>query len=249
MRLDKAVELFRQHTQRYFTGAAVVLASQNRVAKTREPLVLITPGSLNRPNTPNYALVDGVNVGFYLSRVTITVDLFTQGAPVTDDNGRVVAYENNAVTDMLGFADYLNAQASVEWCSLHDVSILIDGDVLNLSGILNENNYSYRSRLTVHFYFTQEAIGYAAVLSEDSVKYPTGEKDPVTEEELYVPDDPIPTTSTTGDFKDEAEKKEEQAVIIPEFEQTESGGGSVELAETEAGYFIEAEIKEETGNE
>ena len=136
MRVGQAKELFRALTQQYFGGANVVFANQSRTAKQKEPLVVLTPGNVHRPQAPNYTFVDGEVVGHYLSRFSITVDLFTNGSPVVDEvSGKVVAYEDNAVDDMLSFADFLNSEHTVQWSHQNDVSILIDGDVLNLTGV------------------------------------------------------------------------------------------------------------------
>lgn len=137
MRVGQAKELFRALTQQYFGGANVVFANQSRTAKQKEPLVVLTPGNVHRPQAPNYTFVDGEVVGHYLSRFSITVDLFTNGSPVVDEvSGKVVAYEDNAVDDMLSFADFLNSEHTVQWSHQNDVSILIDGDVLNLTGVV-----------------------------------------------------------------------------------------------------------------
>lgn len=100
MRVGQAKELFRALTQQYFGGANVVFANQSRTAKQKEPLVVLTPGNVHRPQAPNYTFVDGEVVGHYLSRFSIMVDLFTNGSPVVDEvSGKVVAYEDNAVDD------------------------------------------------------------------------------------------------------------------------------------------------------
>ena len=150
MRVGQAKELFRALTQQYFGGANVVFANQSRTAKQKVPLVVLTPGNVHRPQAPNYTFVDGEVVGHYLSRFSITVDLFTNGSPVVDEvSGKTVAYEDNAVDDMLSFADFLNSEHTVQWSHQNDVSILIDGDVLNLTGIVNDTSYEFRSRLTL----------------------------------------------------------------------------------------------------
>lgn len=241
MRVMRAQALFQQLTASYFAGANVVFSNQSRAAKQQQPLVVLTVGNLNRPATPNYSTVNGVVVGNYLSRLPITVDLFTNGVAVVDpDTGRTVAYEDNALDDMLSFADFLNSEHTVHWSHNHDVAIVIDGDVLNMTGLVNDNNYEYRARLSVLLYFTQQAVEGAAVLSEDSIVYPTD--DP---ENPYTPVEPVETESPTGGYKTDYIKKMEEAKVDPVYQPTASGGGSEELAQESVGYFNEAEIKEE----
>ena len=251
MKVGQAKELFRSLVKKYFDGAQVVLANQSRTPMQKIPLVVITPGNVNRPTHPNYEIVDGVLVANYLSRFSLTVDLFSNGAPVIDEEtGETVAYEDNAEDDLLAFADFLNSEYALAWSHKNDVSILVDGDVLSLTGVVNDTTYQHRARLTAQFYFTQKAVGHAAVLSETSVQYPTGEKDPESGEPVYTPSAPEDTESRTGDWdRIDGKKPVDNVIVKPEFTPTASGGGTEELANLETGYFTEAEIKEEKADE
>jgi hypothetical protein len=231
VRASQAKELFRDLLQSYFTGANVTFTRQSRIAKPALPLVTITPGNVRRPLNPVYQNVEGEVAAYYQSRISMQIDLFTHGLPVYDiETGKAVAYENTAMDDMLALADFLNSEYTIEWCHRNDVSILIDGDATDLTGIVNDNNYEYRSRLTVQFYFTQKAVGYAAILTENSIQDLGGED----------------TDSTTGSS---GVNYYDDAVITPNFEHTSSGGGSEELANQSTGYFTEAEAKEEKAYE
>ena len=265
MRVNTARELFRQITKQYFASATVIFSNQSRAAKPKLGLVVLTPGPVKRPYLPNYRQIGDSMVGFYHSRLTITVDLFTHGAPVKDEStGKAVAYENTAMDDILSYADYLNSQFVTEWGSMNDVSVLLDGDAQDLTGIINDNNYEDRARVTVLFYFTQKAVGMAAVANEDSIRYPVYTRDPETgdivrDEEgnpviehdpdtggpLYTDKPPAETESATGGTITDAETVENGAVVEPEFTQSSTGGGTEELASAEGGYFTEVEIKEE----
>ena len=106
----------------------------------------------------------------------------------------------------LAFADFLNSQYAIEWCHSHDVAISFDGDAQDLTGLVNDNNYEFRSRLPVLFYFTQKAVGYAAVLDESSIQYPTGEVDPDTGAPTYTEKEPEDTESSSGQFNGVGQK-------------------------------------------
>ena len=243
MRVNEAKELFRQLTKQYFSGATVAFANQSRQPKPTLPLVTITPGNVKRPNAPNYENINGTIVGNYLSRLSITIDLFTHGSPIVDEEtGQTVAYENTALDDMMAFADFLNSTETVWWCNRNDVSVLIDGDAQDLTGIVNDTSYEYRSRLVVFFYFTQKAVGAAAVASEASILYPTGEKNE-NGEPIYAPGAPVETESTTGQYEDESDGND-RPVVKTEFEQSSSGGGNKELADKQVGWFNEVEFME-----
>lgn len=245
MRLTTVKELFRALTERYFAGANVVFAKQSRAPKLELALVTLTFGNAKRAWDSIRYEVDGTTVAAYPSRISVVVDLFTHGAPVLDEEGKPFAYENTAMDDMLSFADFLGSQFVIDWCNRNDLSLLIEGDPQDLTGLVNDNNYEYRSRLNLWINFTQEAVGYAGVLTEASIQYPTGETDE-NGDPVYSPVEPAKTTSSTGLIEgSSAEAGKADPVIIPTTVITSSGGGSEELAKLETGYFSEVNDKEE----
>lgn len=236
MRVSQAKELFRALTQEYFAGAWVTFSRQSRVAKPNVPLVSITPGNVNRPQNPSYENVGGEMLGYYPSRISMTVDLFTPGWEVVDEEtGGTVAHENTAVDDMLAFADFLNSEHTINWCHENDVAIQFEGDVQDLTGLVNDTNYEFRSRLVVLLYFTQKVVGHAAVATEDSIK-PVGS---------LPPDPGVDGGGGEDQPGQDAPQPEGGIVIEPHYEQTSSGGGTEELATQTTGYFTEVEIKED----
>lgn len=235
MRLSNVKELFQALTQRYFAGASVVFAQQSRVAKPEIPLVTLNFGNVKRHWDAMQYNADGEPVAAYPSRVSVVVDLFTHGAPVKDDEGAVIAHEDTAMDDMLAYLDFLGSQFVIDWCNRNDLSVLVEGDVQDLTGVVNDNNYEFRSRLNLWIYFTHMTAGHAFVLDEDSIQYPTGEEDEEGEP-IYSPVMP-PVDSSTDEEPD--------PVIVPVVKPTPSGGGSEELARLETEYFTEVIIEED----
>ena len=254
VRAMDARELFRQITKYYFQHANVVFSNQSRTAKPGLGLVVLTPGNVKRPYMPTYRQINGVMVGYYESRMSITIDLFTHGNPITEDG--ITVYENSAVDDMLSFADYINSDFVTRWCYLNDIAILIDGDAQDLTGVINERNYEYRARMNVMFYFLQYTVGDAAVARESSIRFPDFLADEdqillhdVNEDELIdgelTEKFPVEMSNTTGGYITFADYVESLVDVNAEFKETSTGGGTEELANKETGYFTEAEIKEE----
>lgn len=245
MTVEQAKDLFQTLTASYFAGANVVFANQSRVPMQGVPLVVLTPGPVHRPSNPTYEDIGGERIGNYLSRFSITVDLFTNGSPVKDEEtGEVLAYADSAEDDLLAFVDFLGSDYVIDWSHNKDVAVLIEGDVQSLTAVVNDSTYQYRARVTALFYFTHRTVGRAAVLKESSIKYPTGQIDPETGKPVYTTELPVETESQTGDWPDNGEP-----VVQPEFAASESGGGTKELADEETGYFTEAEVKEEKVHE
>lgn len=268
MRLSDVNEVFKNITKEYFKNATVIFAKESRAAKPKLSLITITPGNVTRHIYPNNEYVDGVVVNNYQSKIPMTVDLFTKGSPVLDDDyGQVIAYENTALEDLLSFADFLNSEYVTRYTDKYDITIILDEGAQDVTGLVNDTNYEYRARMTVNVFFTQKAIGDAGVLLERSIEYPTGEVDPETEEPVYTEQPPQSTTSDvysskpndkqlSGEsdagsgtvFVEDEDKMNSGAKVVPKFEESSSNGGTKELSEKETGYFTEAEIKEEFTN-
>lgn len=205
MRVTDAKSIFRDLVATYFAGAMVIFSEQSRMAKPTLALVTIRFGNVTRPYRPNVRYYQGEPVGYYLSKVAVTVENFTHGRPLKDGLGNVYAYENMAEDDMLSFADFLNSEYVLNWCHKNDVSITIEGDVQDMTGLVNDSNYEYRARLNLSFYFVQYAVGAAGTLLESSlVKGQDGRYyiDPYSEQTSSGGGTDVLARETTGYFND-----------------------------------------------
>lgn len=171
MRVTEARDKFRQLVQKYFSKANVIFGRQSRVAKPDIPLVSITGGNVTRSTHPVVSSVDGYPVGSYQSSVALALDLFTHGRAVRDEGTGLTYYENTAVEDMLWFADFLDSNYCIEWCTENDLAIARDGPVQDMTNIINDTTYEYRSHMEILLYFTEIAVGHTAGLDEASVIY------------------------------------------------------------------------------
>lgn len=160
MNPTEVYKLFRDKLEEQFTGYTVTLSRQSRAVKPGLPLISITPGNVRRPQAPTYDFSDDGFPGYYVTRMPITIDLFTNGEAVTDDDGNVVGYANTAMEELLRVLNYINSSACVAWCSLNDISILIEGEAQDITGLVNDSNYEYRARQEVGVYFTQKYESY-----------------------------------------------------------------------------------------
>lgn len=243
MRVSGVKRHFQSLIQQFFPNATVAFAKQSRQPKGKvsPSLVLITPGIVKRPNQAVEEIIDGELVANYHSRIAMTVDYFTKGSPLQNENGETYAYEDTSLDDLLAFVDFVNSRYTVAWCKKHDISIAVEGDVQPLTGIVNDTSYEFRSRVVFVIYFTQRAIGFAPVFSEDSIKYPTGEFDE-SGNQIYSPERPEDTESIVGSSKDETG----DLIIDKGIEDSPgTGGRNEDLANEDVGYFTQVEITEE----
>lgn len=246
MKSRAAKDLFLELTKSYFQGATVVFGHQSRAAKAEVPLVVISSGNVRRHSCPIQSVVDGYIVSSYQSRISLTVDLYTNGDPVRDEVGAVVAFANNAIDDMISFVNFLNSDYVIHWCHQNDLSISVDGDVQDLTGLVNDTTYDYRSRLNLFLSYTQSAVGSSAVLAESSILYPNEDGSVVvdgvsySEKPAIYRDSLVPPCGGLG-IEDTSDVSDNNRIIRPVIDKTNSGGGSEDLAESEFGYFSHIE--------
>lgn len=246
MKSRKAKDLFLELTKSYFQGATVVFGHQSRAAKADVPLVVISSGNVRRHSCPIQSDVDGYIVSSYHSRISLIVDLYTNGDPVHDNVGAVIAFANNAVDDMISYWNFLNSDYVIHWCHQNDLSISVDGDVQDLTGLVNDTTYDYRSRVNLYLSYTQSTVGSAAVLAERSVLYPDENGSiivdgvPYSETPASDRDSLVPPCGGLG-IEDPYVEIYDNRIVRPAIDKTNSGGGSEDLAESEFGYFSHIE--------
>lgn len=239
MRLRDAKDLFWGLTKEFYDTASVIWGRQSRIAKPTVPLVSITTKNVKRQSFPHVSVVDGVLVSSFQVQMSLTVDLFTHGKEIKDGE-TILAYEDTALNDMMNYASFLGSHYVLNWCHNNNITILVEGDAQDMTRLVNDDNYEYRSQLNISLYYTEYAVGETNSLLEDSILY----KKVVDNEVKYLPGEPRDEFSETGSgtqkYKDPQDEK-----IDPQFEKDSSEGGTQKLADEITGYFTEAEIKEE----
>lgn len=217
MTLNELQEHLIDIASEYFSGTAVIWA-QEKAVKPTPALVTLRTGNVSRPLQPITEVIDGVPCGYYPSRVTLEVNLFTKGRRYKPIDEKTAAQENTAVNDLADFVNYLNSPYMVDECYTLDIAITPMGTVMDASTLINDTRWDYRAMAEFSVDFMQIAVGAAGILAESSIKH---EKDP---EDPDAPEPPY---------------------IKPEWSPTDSGGGSQELADETTGYFEEVEIEAE----
>lgn len=205
----------------YFVGATVVWVRE-KVVKPAPNFVTLSIGNVSRPVRPVTEFIDGVPCGCYPSKARFEVNLYTKGDGFSMPGKRIVAAQNTAVNDMLDFVNYINSAFVTNICHELDIDISMNGTVNDVSDYINDVRWQYRAMVEFDIGFTQTAVGAAGILSESSIKT-----------ETVQPGRP-------GDMQ-----KPQDVHVVPEWQQTSSGGGSNELAAKDDGYFELVRTEEE----
>lgn len=157
--------------QGYFAGADVAWAEQNAV-KSTNPLIRLKLGSIKRANHFITETQNNVPTGYIASTTRLTVDLFTHGRKITDEEGYTI-YVNTAMDDMADFMNYLMSPYVDDLCEGLNISIRPDGDIKDTSAVV-DNDYSYRSMAEFVVNFVQETRGYAGISRDNWQPTPSG---------------------------------------------------------------------------
>lgn len=154
--------------QAYFVGASVVWGKTNKTFP-HLPVVFLEFGTVKRPIHPEVRDTEGELLYYYPSQVSLTVNLCTKGAAITQE-GMTNAYENTAESDLLDFINFINSEVCSIWCNARDISIRPEGSVQDLSELENDAKWQYRAMAELAIDFTQLAVGMSGILAEASVQ-------------------------------------------------------------------------------
>lgn len=161
---SEAKEQLRLLVEEFFgDDSTVIFNNQSRTVKPPGNLVVIGFGSPRRHTNINNSTEENNDIiGNYQTQVSVTIDYFSHGKAVTDENDRAVAYEDDAADKMLAFANFLNSDYVIDWCYRNDTAVNIEGEIQDLTAVVNDTSYEYRARVVMQFYFTQRVEGYKA---------------------------------------------------------------------------------------
>lgn len=158
-------------TTQYFSGATVAWGQTN-MTKPQLPFITMMLGDVNRSLKPIRGVLDGVPTYYYPASVRWTINLFTRGAQIKQ-NESVVAREDTSESDLLGFVNFTNSDYFIGWEHENGLYIRPEGTVRNLSALTNDVNWEYRAMAEFVVAFTERTAGSAAVWLESSIKQQT----------------------------------------------------------------------------
>ena len=217
-----------------------IVWGKTKPVNPNSPMVSLGLAQVLRPYRPARRYVDGIVHDSYPSGTVLRVDLFTKGAPTTDEPNVTARYENTAVNDLSDFANFLNSVYADHWSGRNGITIRTR-TVQDLTAINNETSWQYRALLEVDVGFMQNAAGHTATGHEGGVPL-HGNGTPMFDGDGYALDPdgnrpadgtglPLPPLPVGADGTPE----------YPKAPTTPSGGGSQSLADDFTGYFTEVE--------
>ena len=170
MTVEKLAEVLHSLVCGYFQGASVVWANTKKV-KPLNPLVTMRLGPVSRSIHPNTKIIDGELCGYYPSSTMLEVQLFTPGRRV--QAGEQTVFVNTAVNDLFQFVNFLESSMAQDRLNREMVSIRLEGDVQDFTGLVNDTGWEYRAMAEFAVDFVMIAAGYSGTLLESSIEKPS----------------------------------------------------------------------------
>ena len=159
MNLNEIRTFFRDVTADFFTGAKVRFAEQTETMP-EPPYVTIKFGPVSRTVHPTGEQSEG---RCYHCTTTAEVNLYTKGRPVSRKKNTTINYENTAVTDLLEFTLYLDSPGTLDRLYSADVSVMLKGQVRDLSFLEHDTTYRCRAMAEFDVSYTAAADGWYGV--------------------------------------------------------------------------------------
>lgn len=98
--------------------------------------------------------LDGAAVKSHPSTSILEVNLYTPGIAEESGSGRNV-YENSAVDELTGFCHYLEFPSTENLLTLAELSVLLEGNVVDVTAILDGIEPEFRAMAEFKIGFTQ----------------------------------------------------------------------------------------------
>lgn len=156
MDLGAVKQLIYEMAVRYHPGALVVWEKTKGVTP-RPPYITLGYSNLERSLFP---LSDDENEHkYYNYTLTFEINLYTVGKEIKVNGEGTGAYENTAVEDLEEFVRFLDSGAITDELAMKEVTIVLIPPIRDLSELIGDTKFNYRSMAEFAVSFVQEADG------------------------------------------------------------------------------------------
>lgn len=158
MTSEELRKTLRDITVMYFAGANVVWIAGN-YTKVSRPFVALKLRTAIKTTHPIIKVKDGKPYRSYPSQARFEVQLFTKGRKKSVKEGYTDVYDNTAVADLEDFCNFIESVKVSYICDEKNISILQNGDVTDVTALLDGVDYEYRAMVEFTVDYMQEVSG------------------------------------------------------------------------------------------
>lgn len=172
-----SLSLIRGHifdlVSEFFHGATVVWVEQTNT-RPSVPYITLKTGAVNKSLFPVTDDVSGI--AYYMCSTVLEINLYTRGREVRIEENEdcLVNYENTAVSDLMDFILFLESEAIIDRLSEYNLDIQLMPPVRDLTELMNESKYRYRSMAEFTVNFVLEASGRFGVSAMERIPNDSG---------------------------------------------------------------------------
>lgn len=157
----------------FFQGATIVWVEQVNT-KPDIPYVTLKTGAINKSLFPVSDEVPGT--AYYICNTVLEINLYTRGREVRieGDENCLVNYENTAVSDLMDFVLFLESEAILDRVAGYNLAIQLMPPVRDLTELLNDSKYRYRSMAEFTVSFVLKSSGRFGVSGMEQIPNSSG---------------------------------------------------------------------------
>lgn len=157
----------------FFHGATIAWVEQVNT-KPGIPYVTLKTGAVNKSL---FSVSDEVpGTSYYMCNTVLEINLYTRGREVRigGDEDCLVNYENTAVSDLMDFVLFLESEAILDKISEYNLDIQLIPPVRDLTELMNDSKYRYRSMAEFTVSFILESSGRFGVSGMEQIPNSSG---------------------------------------------------------------------------
>ena len=158
MNLVEVKERLYDVTAMFFTAPGVsIIWTEQKNTRPQIPYVTLKTGAIRRPS---YPVEDEDGNRIYHCSTVAEVNLYTQGKPLGDPDGKeTINYNNTATSDLMDFANFLESEEITNILAGYGIDITLVPPVKDLSELSNNSSYRYRAMAEFTVSFPELANG------------------------------------------------------------------------------------------
>ena len=171
-----SLSLIRGHifnlVSEFFQGATIAWVEQVNT-KPDIPYVTLKTGAINKSLFPVSDEVPGTS--YYICNTVLEINLYTRGREVRfEEDDCLVNYENTAVSDLMDFVLFLESEEILDRIAGYNLDIQLMPPVRDLTELLNDSKYRYRSMAEFTVSFVLESSGRFGVSGMEQIPNSSG---------------------------------------------------------------------------
>ena len=171
-----SLSLIRGHifnlVSEFFQGATIAWVEQVNT-KPDIPYVTLKTGAINKSLFPVSDEVPGTS--YYICNTVLEINLYTRGREVRfEEDDCLLNYENTAVSDLMDFVLFLESEEILDRIAGYNLDIQLMPPVRDLTELLNDSKYRYRSMAEFTVSFVLESSGRFGVSGMEQIPNSSG---------------------------------------------------------------------------